>query len=65
MTASTDLAITPDEAAQPKQARRKGPIPEYMPEQRSQAGRVAIGLFIGMPLLALVTAVPWPGAGDS
>ncbi len=58
MTATTDLAITPDESARPAAAKRQGPIPEYQPEPRSNTGRVLIAVFTGLPMVALVAAVP-------
>ncbi len=58
MTATTDLAITPDESARPAAAKRHSPISEHQPEPRSNAGRVLIALFTGLPMLALIAAVP-------
>ncbi len=58
MTATTDIAIAPDAGAEPAPARRKGALSEFEPEPKSTFGRVMIGLFTGLPMLALVAAVP-------
>src|SRR6185437_13409514 len=57
MTATTDIAGTPT-VAEPTPARRQGPIPETEPSKHLTLDRVAIAIFTGVPMLALVAAVP-------
>jgi stearoyl-CoA desaturase (Delta-9 desaturase) len=57
MTATTDLAIAPSEAIAPAPS-RNGPIPDLDPVARSNVARVLIAVFVGLPTLALVAAVP-------
>jgi stearoyl-CoA desaturase (Delta-9 desaturase) len=73
MTATTDLASTSAEKAESPDlrgsadtseptmqvlVRRRDPIPELEPEPRSTFERVAVGIFTGVPMLALVAAIP-------
>ncbi len=63
MTATTDLAIEPPpdgqgKLAEPEQARRKTPIPETVPYSSPGVHRTAVAIFTGVPMLALVTAIP-------
>ncbi len=57
MTATTDIADTPT-VAEPTPARRPGPIPETEPVKNLALHRGAIAIFTGLPMLALVAAVP-------
>src|SRR5260370_34280793 len=56
MTATTDVFVAP--AGQAEAPRRQGPLSEIEPEQRSVTQRVAVGIFTGVQMLALVAAVP-------
>src|SRR5215813_12063226 len=56
MTATTDVYVAPSEQAD--QPGRQGPPPEFDPEPRSIIQRVSVGIFTGVPMLALITAVP-------
>ncbi len=56
MTAATDLPVLPDEA--PRPAARRPPLPDIDPEPRGAAARVLIAVFTGVPMLALLAAVP-------
>jgi len=58
MTATTDVTVAPRAAAEPATARRQGPLPEFEEEPRSNAERAAIAIFTGVPMLALIAAVP-------
>jgi stearoyl-CoA desaturase (Delta-9 desaturase) len=58
MTATTDIAIEPDEVTQPTPASRQGPIPEFEPEPRTNLHMAAIAIFTGLPMVALLVAVP-------
>ena len=55
MTATTDAPVV-SEQAQPD--RRQGPLSDFEPEPRSVAQRVAVAIFTGVPMLALIAAVP-------
>jgi stearoyl-CoA desaturase (delta-9 desaturase) len=58
MTATTDIVGTPTPAAEPPPARRPGPLPETEPVEGLTAHRALIATFTGVPMLALVAAVP-------
>src|SRR5258708_2400324 len=58
MTATTDIAIEPDEVTQPTPASRQGPIPEFEPGPRTNLHMAAIAIFTGLPMVALLVAVP-------
>jgi stearoyl-CoA desaturase (Delta-9 desaturase) len=57
MTA-TDLEKLPDEVTVSAPARPRGPLPEFAPEPRSNLERTAIAIFTGLPMAALIAAVP-------
>src|SRR5712691_1300028 len=57
MTATTDIAGLPDQAAEPTPARRQGPLPDTEPTN-SNAHRLAVAIFTGVPMFALVAAIP-------
>ena len=60
MTATTDIPVTPagqEEQAQPV-VRRRTPLPEFEPEPRAAAQRLAVAIFTGVPMLALLAAIP-------
>jgi stearoyl-CoA desaturase (Delta-9 desaturase) len=56
MTATTDVSVASAEQVEP--VRRSGPLSEFDPEPRSTTQRVAVGIFTGVPMLALLAAVP-------
>src|SRR5260221_157917 len=56
MTATTDVPVAPAEQAAPP--RRQGPPSDFEPEPRSVIQRVLVAIFTGVPMLALVAAVP-------
>ena len=56
MTATTDVSVASAEQEQP--VRRPGPLPEFDPEPRTTTQRLAVGIFTGVPMLALLAAVP-------
>ena len=57
MTATTDLSVAADQAnAEP--APRRAPLPDLSPEPKSFTSRVLIGIFVGVPMAALVAAIP-------
>ena len=58
MTATTDLDFAPKQSADSIPTKRQGPLPDYEAEPRTQAGRVMIAIFTGLPMLALLAAVP-------
>ena len=72
MTATTDISVAPAEPVEPESAapaeptgsaersrvRRKGPLPEFEPEPRSTFERAAVGIFTGVPMLALLESGP-------
>jgi len=58
MTATTDIAGTPDQVAELTPARRQGPIPETEPAKHLALHRTLIAIFTGVPMVALVAAVP-------
>src|SRR5262245_32204924 len=59
MTASTDVAVTPAATTeQTEPVSRPAPIPEYEPGLRSNYQRVAVAIFTGVPMAALLTAIP-------
>ena len=55
MTATTDVYVAPSEQAEQP---RRGPLPEFDPEPRSVMQRVSVAIFTGVPMLALIAAVP-------
>ena len=57
MTATTDIARPPGQVAEPTPARRQGPLPETEPTN-SNLHRVAVAIFTGVPMLALLAAIP-------
>jgi stearoyl-CoA desaturase (delta-9 desaturase) len=58
MTAATDISTVLPDTAQPAGTGRQGPLPDIEPDPRSLTHRIAIGLFTGVPMLALLAAVP-------
>ena len=61
MTTATDAtAARTDELS-----RRAAAAPEIMLERTSVFDRVLVGVFVAVPLVALIAAVPLPGAGAS
>jgi stearoyl-CoA desaturase (Delta-9 desaturase) len=56
MTATTDVSVASAEQVQP--VRRPGPLEDLDPEPRPLAHRLAVGIFTGVPMLALLVAVP-------
>jgi stearoyl-CoA desaturase (Delta-9 desaturase) len=56
MTATTDVPVVSPQQAKPD--RRQGPLPDLDPEPRSFAHRLAVAIFTGVPMLALIAAVP-------
>jgi stearoyl-CoA desaturase (Delta-9 desaturase) len=58
MTATTDVTVTPAEQEQKVKPVRPAPIPEFDPEPRSNGQRLAVGIFTGVPMLALLAAIP-------
>ncbi len=58
MTATTDLTFATDDAAESAESAHKAPLPELSPARRDNLHRVAIAVFTGVPMLALVAAVP-------
>ncbi len=60
MTATTDLSAASGKVTTPgaETASRRVPLPEINPEPRSNTARVLIAIFVGVPMLALVAAVP-------
>jgi len=59
MTATTDVAVTPDGAAPGDPAApRRAPLPEFNEKPRSALDRVLVGTFVGVPMAALIAAVP-------
>ncbi|HEY3905343.1 MAG TPA: fatty acid desaturase [Streptosporangiaceae bacterium] len=57
MTATTDIAGTPGQVAEPTPARRQGPLPETEPTN-GNLHRAAVAIFTGVPMLALLAAIP-------
>src|SRR5215472_18841661 len=58
MTATTDLTFAPDDAPEAALAARQAPLPELSPDARDNLHRIAIAVFTGFPMLALLAAVP-------
>jgi stearoyl-CoA desaturase (delta-9 desaturase) len=58
MTATTDLTLVPDDTPETALAGRRAPLPELSPGRRDNLHRVAIAIFTGVPMLALVAAAP-------
>src|SRR5271166_1073282 len=58
MTATADIRIATDEVAAPAPSRPQGPLPEFDPEPRSNTARLMVAIFTGVPMLALLAAVP-------
>jgi stearoyl-CoA desaturase (Delta-9 desaturase) len=63
MTATTDVSVTPtvqqlEQKQLAKPARRSAPLPEFNEEPRSGGQRIAVGIFTGVPMLALLAAIP-------
>jgi len=56
MTATTDAPVVFADQALPD--RRQGPLPDLDPEPRSFSHRLAVAIFTGVPMLALIMAVP-------
>jgi stearoyl-CoA desaturase (delta-9 desaturase) len=56
MTATTEVSVAPAEQAEPR--RRQRPPSDLEPEPRSVAQRVGVAIFTGVPMLALLAAVP-------
>jgi stearoyl-CoA desaturase (delta-9 desaturase) len=60
MTATTDIAIAPQQEQRPERAPtdRRDPIPELKPYGSPGIHQFAVAIFTGVPMLALVAAVP-------
>src|SRR5262249_24998050 len=58
MTATTDVTVTPAEQEQKVKPVRPAPIPEFDPEPRSNGQRLSVAIFTGVPMLALLAAIP-------
>jgi stearoyl-CoA desaturase (delta-9 desaturase) len=58
MTATTDVTVTSAEQKQKVQPVRPAPVPEFDPEPRSNMERLLVGIFTGVPMLALLAAIP-------
>jgi stearoyl-CoA desaturase (Delta-9 desaturase) len=58
MTATTDVPVMPAEQNQKAQPVRRAPLPEFDPAPRSTTQRVAVAIFTGVPMLALLAAIP-------
>jgi stearoyl-CoA desaturase (Delta-9 desaturase) len=58
MTATTDIPVAPAEQREPAATSRPEPIPELEAKQRGPGARVLISVFVAVPMLALVAAVP-------
>jgi len=58
MTATTDVAVVPDTLVAPASVRRRAPLPEFEDKPRSWPQRTAVAIFTGVPMLALLAAVP-------
>jgi stearoyl-CoA desaturase (delta-9 desaturase) len=65
MTATVDTSVVPtgtsmapDDVLAPAPAGRSGPIPDLDPEPRSNVERLLVAIFVGVPMLALIAAVP-------
>ncbi len=66
MTATTDIGFEPqsdqtdrpDLLAEPTRPERRGPIPEFEPYSNPGVHRLAVAIFTGLPMLALIAAVP-------
>src|SRR5258708_19812371 len=56
MTTTTDVSGASAEQVQP--VRRPGSLQELDPEPRTTAHRLAVAIFTGVPMLALLVAVP-------
>jgi stearoyl-CoA desaturase (delta-9 desaturase) len=56
MTATTDVSVAPAEQAE--SSPRQGPLPDLDPEPRPVSHRVLVAIFTGVPMLALIAAVP-------
>jgi stearoyl-CoA desaturase (Delta-9 desaturase) len=58
MTATTDVSVVPSEVLELPGAVRTGRLPDLDSNPRSNAARVLIAVFVGLPTLALIAAVP-------
>ncbi len=58
MTATTDLTVVSDELVEPATVRVRTPLPDLDDKPRSVTQRVAVAIFTGVPMLALIAAVP-------
>jgi len=58
MTATTDIDRAPGKVAEPTPAGRQAPLPEVELLTSTTLHRVAVAVFTGVPMLALVAAVP-------
>src|SRR6266487_1589291 len=58
MTATTDISVAPEMAARRAPAGGRRSLPEIDPEPRSNFERVMVAIFTGLPMLALIAAVP-------
>jgi stearoyl-CoA desaturase (Delta-9 desaturase) len=56
MTATTEVSVAPAEQAEPRPRQR--PPSDLDPEPRSVTQRVGVAIFTGVPMLALLAAVP-------
>jgi|HubBroStandDraft_1064217.scaffolds.fasta_scaffold11773_5 stearoyl-CoA desaturase (delta-9 desaturase) len=58
MTATTDIASPLQEAETLEPPGRQGPLPDLEPDPVSDLHRVAVAIFTGVPMLALLAAIP-------
>jgi len=58
MTATTDIANAPDGVTEPTSAGRQAPLPDFEPMNHLTWHRAAVAIFAGVPMAALVAAIP-------
>ncbi len=58
MTATTDISAVPDELVEPATVRVRAPLSDLEDKPRSVMQRAAVAIFTGVPMLALLAAVP-------
>jgi stearoyl-CoA desaturase (delta-9 desaturase) len=58
MTATTDIANAPDGVAEPTAAGRQAPLPDLEPMNHLAWHRAAVAIFAGVPMAALIAAIP-------
>ncbi len=58
MTATTDIPAALAELAKPEPLSRPEPLPDLEPKKRGPGARILISTFVGVPMLAVLAAVP-------